>query len=575
MRPEERLTVLCALLLLYALFSVPLEFLTVFRHRTTPAAVGISSPSPLKTFSTGSAPGLSINYASSYLGATVVSVEPPSCHGGSALISDSAENYVLCPCNAARKQFVMQLIRDVEVRSVMVRNAEHFSSGVRNFTLLGSLQYPTSAWLVLGHFEAEQRRGRQYFDVTPGRRVRFIKLQWATSYGPEPWCTITSFQVYGIDLLETLTRFDESDDLVATEGAAEVSGGHRCSPDMDCFHRPALPSTPGKVVTPSAAGSSAVASGSGATPAVSIDELAAEMWNGATATARASKEDDTDVLLFAPVDVAVSADGGSPSHPGARAKRPSSTSSIALVKIARELQSPSCSSVNSMYWNASLQCTFSDLTALWGPCAVTRCGTSSHVTAVGTTPTHASASSVSTASIKGFPASRSIYQSVAASLLTQLLRQQRSLHHELTLLTRRQRHLAEELNHTRGLLSNFYAKYKETEREFSQYRNQLRGLQAELQLLQERFLLRRHSSFCGEGVDTSGSGGSIMRSDTTLTVILLVVLALMVVLVLIYSSSSSFPAVSRPSDWERYYSVSRGGGSGSPPWLQPQRGRAK
>ncbi|GET90616.1 hypothetical protein, conserved [Leishmania tarentolae] len=586
MRPLERLTVPCTLLLLYMLFSAPLGFLTVFWHRTTSAAVGVSSPSPLKRLSTDSAPGLSTNYASLYLGAAVVSMEPSSCHGGAALISDSVDKYVLCPCDAPRKQFVVQLIRDVQVRSVMVRNSEHFSSGVRNFTLLGSLQYPTSTWLVLGHFEAEQRRGRQYFDIAPRSRVRFIKLQWATSYGPEPWCTITSFQVYGIDVLETLTRYEGGDDLVAGEGAAGASGGLHSSPDMHPFHFPALLPTPGEGMEQSLGDRRAVLSRFGATsangtpmPEVSLQEVSAGVWDGAAAIVGASTGVDADDLL-APVDVGVSAEADPLSQRDVAVKQPASTNPIEPVEKVPALQSVNCSSAQPINWSTPLKCTISNLAALWGPCAADTLGESALIAA--TTPTSVPASPVNTSSSKGFSASKSIYQSAAGSLLTNLLRQQRSTHHELTLLMQRERHLAQELNRTRILLSDFYAKYKTRERESNEDRNRLRALQLKVQLLQERFLLREQSSCCGERSGVGRPSGSIMQINTAMAVVGFVLFVLTVILALLCSSSSSRSAVGSPNSWERYCNIgcggggaALGGGNGRPLWPRQQRGRAR
>ncbi|KAG5472632.1 hypothetical protein LSCM4_01952 [Leishmania orientalis] len=564
MQPEERLVVLGALMLLLCiLFSAPLELLSVGGHRNSSAAAETASLSPLKRIHRDLAPGLSTNYASLYLGATVVSTEPPSCQGGSALISDSADKYVLCPCDAPRKQFVVQLIRDVEVRAVMVRNAEHFSSGVRNFTLLGSLKYPTSTWFVLGRFEAEQRRGRQYFDVAPCTQVRFIKLQWATSYGPEPWCTITSFQVYGIDALETLTRFDE-ENLEAGEDVFEFSGGLRGSPGMDRFHRKALPSTQEDVTVPSAAGSRAAPPMSSATPAIgaplapaSIDELAAGIWDGATAAAKAPRGVEPDGLLMTPMDIAVSADAGPPFQPDADAKQPSSSNAIVLAATASAIQSPSWCAGHPISWNASLQCTASRSASLWGPCASATCG-ASDVTAV-TAPAGVSASSVSTARSKGLSPSKSLYQSAAASLLTQLLRQQRSMRHELMLLTQRERYMAQELNRTRALISDIYKKYKGAAMGLNEYRGQMRELQVEIRALHERFLRERRSSF-DQGDGTGGGGRSTMRDGTAMAAAACALFALTAVLVLIASSSSSKGFVGSPSRWGRSYSISRGGG---------------
>ncbi|KAG5472252.1 hypothetical protein LSCM1_03651 [Leishmania martiniquensis] len=559
MMPEERLAVLCALLLLplCLLLFAQLELLSVVGQRNSSAAATTPPLPSFKHAHRNLAPGLSTNFASLYLGAAVVSTEPASCQGGSALISDSSNKYVLCPCDAPRKQFVVQLIRDVEVRAVMVRNAEHFSSGVRNFTLLGSLKYPTSTWFVLGRFEAEQRRGHQYFEVKPCTQVRFIKLQWATSYGPEPWCTMTSFQVYGIDALETLTRFDE-DSVDADEEPAYLSGGLRGSPGTDRFHPKALPSTLGDVAARPATGSSAAPSRSGTTPAnddrmpaASIDRLESGMWDGATAAAATPKGVDAEDLLMVPVHMAVPADVELPFPPDADTKGPSSSNAVALAATVSALQSPICNAVQLMHWNTSLQCTTSDAASLWGPCA---CGASSF-TAV-TAPTGVSASSVRTAYCKGVSASKSLYQSAGASLLTRLLRQQRSMQHELMLLAQREHCLALELNRTRALLGDFYEKYRGMAKGIDAYGDRVRTLQLEIRRLRERSL-RGHKRGPGEEDGTCGGGSSALRGSSATAMTACALFALTVGLVLITSVSLK-RFVGSQSDCGRSHSISHG-----------------
>lgn len=145
------------------------------------------------------------NYASDFLGAGLITA-PSVCQGASGVLSKSADRYMLCPCEARRKEFVVQLIREVTLETVVLRNSEHFSSSVRQFRLLGSRAYPTRRWVVLGTFEASHRHGSQYFHTFQSHwPVRFIKFQWTSSHGSEPWCTLTSFGVYGIDALESLS----------------------------------------------------------------------------------------------------------------------------------------------------------------------------------------------------------------------------------------------------------------------------------------------------------------------------------------------------------------------------------
>lgn len=163
----------------------------------------------------GKSSGFTTNYASAYLGATLTDFSP-ACKGASAVLNEDKEKYMLCACTARRKMFTVQLIREIEVRMITLVNLEHFSSGVKNFTLLASKKYPTTEWRVLGSFEATPWRGTQHFDVSMEEPVRFLRLLWVTSHGHDAWCTLTTLRVFGVDVLETLTENygQEVDDLL-------------------------------------------------------------------------------------------------------------------------------------------------------------------------------------------------------------------------------------------------------------------------------------------------------------------------------------------------------------------------
>ena len=53
-------------------------------------------------------------------------------------------------------QKVVQLSDDIIIQTVVVANGEHYASGVKDFQLLGSDQYPTEKWVLLGNFRALQ-----------------------------------------------------------------------------------------------------------------------------------------------------------------------------------------------------------------------------------------------------------------------------------------------------------------------------------------------------------------------------------------------------------------------------------
>lgn len=74
---------------------------------------------------------------------------------------------------------------------------------------MGSTEYPTAEWLLLGEFEAEEKNGPQVFRLQSPDWARFLKFRFINHYGKEDVWTITSICVYGKTVMETL-----KDDLV-------------------------------------------------------------------------------------------------------------------------------------------------------------------------------------------------------------------------------------------------------------------------------------------------------------------------------------------------------------------------
>lgn len=160
-----------------------------------------------------------MNYASAFLGAQIVESHEEA-KSASSLLNDDKEKYLLVPCKAQRKSFTVQLSRDVVVSGVSLSNSEFFSSGVKNFTLLGGLQYPCKypcVWKVLGHFQANSTRNHQYFE-TLRETIRFMKFLWVSSTGNQVSCTLTTFRVFGVDVLDSLSEdFDINDQTYEVE----------------------------------------------------------------------------------------------------------------------------------------------------------------------------------------------------------------------------------------------------------------------------------------------------------------------------------------------------------------------
>lgn len=163
------------------------------------------------------------NYASAFLGAQIVEHHDEA-KGCNNLLNDDQEKYLIMPCKAERKLFTIQLSRDIEVGSVVLSNKEFFSSGVKNFTLLGSKTFPcvppSCLWRVLGSFQANFSRDAQMFHIQRQPAVRFVRFLWVSTHGSQRSCTMTSFRVFGSDVLDTLAaEFDGQDNTTFIDDA--------------------------------------------------------------------------------------------------------------------------------------------------------------------------------------------------------------------------------------------------------------------------------------------------------------------------------------------------------------------
>ena len=115
------------------------------------------------------------------------------------------------------------------VDTVVLANLERYSSQVQNFLLLGSKAYPTEHWDLLGNFTAANAYGDQTFELPTPAWARYIKLRYRvtrisvlhyvfhacdvlvwgarsmkTHYGNEFYCTLSSFQIFGITIMDEL-----------------------------------------------------------------------------------------------------------------------------------------------------------------------------------------------------------------------------------------------------------------------------------------------------------------------------------------------------------------------------------
>ena len=70
--------------------------------------------------------------------------------------------------------------------------------------LSGSLTYPTETWIPLGNFTADNVKHAQRFNLLEPKWVRYMRLQLASHYGSEFYCTLSFLEVYGVDAIEKM-----------------------------------------------------------------------------------------------------------------------------------------------------------------------------------------------------------------------------------------------------------------------------------------------------------------------------------------------------------------------------------
>ncbi|KAL0585314.1 hypothetical protein ABG067_004846 [Albugo candida] len=101
------------------------------------------------------------------------------------------------------------LSEDVHAEAITIANFEQFSSPVKDFLILGSLNYPTDTWYVLGNFTAQQIQGEQVFPLNSKQHVRYIKVRLLNHYGAEYYCTLSQIKIYGKSFSQVISQLEK------------------------------------------------------------------------------------------------------------------------------------------------------------------------------------------------------------------------------------------------------------------------------------------------------------------------------------------------------------------------------
>lgn len=86
------------------------------------------------------------------------------------------DEYMLNPCNAEQKFFVVELCETVQITRLDLANFELFSSSPKDFRVFVSERYPAAEWTFLGSWTAEDQRKIQNFPVERRVYAKYVKV---------------------------------------------------------------------------------------------------------------------------------------------------------------------------------------------------------------------------------------------------------------------------------------------------------------------------------------------------------------------------------------------------------------
>lgn len=147
--------------------------------------------------------GAEYNYASASKGSKVLGFNKEA-KGASNILEKDTDKYLRNPCSVEEKFVTLELSEETLVRTIKIANFEHHSSNLKEFELLGSSVYPTEVWLKLGNFTAANAKHAQRFVLEDPKWVRYLKLRLLSHHGSEFYCTLSVFEVYGLDAVEEM-----------------------------------------------------------------------------------------------------------------------------------------------------------------------------------------------------------------------------------------------------------------------------------------------------------------------------------------------------------------------------------
>jgi hypothetical protein len=141
---------------------------------------------------------LGVDHASIDLGAKTLGTNKEAKSVNSLLKYDSAKFWI-SPCVLASgvNWFAIELNQEVYVHTLVLGTFEYYSSTIKNFQLMGQIEYSADSWQLLGSFQALPGQQYQYFKLRKPLLAKFIQIHVLSHHGTKFYCTLNSVRDYG------------------------------------------------------------------------------------------------------------------------------------------------------------------------------------------------------------------------------------------------------------------------------------------------------------------------------------------------------------------------------------------
>ena len=239
----------------------------------------------------GSMTKLLVDYASGPSGGKVLAFSD-GMRGAADVVHTDDNRYLLTPCSN-KVWLTIRLGDEVFIEKIGITSNELFASTFRHIQVLGSRQYPTNEWRVLGEIETNPVETHEWFDLSGSSQcskcyVKYLKIRVLTHHALEGYthCALTRIQVFGSTVLQSLDRIQSMNSSVTESGTgtsqvpAFVKLGNRGAALMDSRFRSVLGQEPvlddsmhsDTAATPSAGGSNHHGTAGTTSPPTSVVE---------------------------------------------------------------------------------------------------------------------------------------------------------------------------------------------------------------------------------------------------------------------------------------------------------------